>query len=146
MCSFIDNISSKHHLETTVSKLNLMLLTLHASRSVNVGEFYRIFIFGFSFWALFDTQLMNFIWKYVYVIIQDLRFTFTTQRITKVLWNSHGRLNGIRATNSDSAVGMMRLKEQKAIFTGLWITFWWIFKAKKRLSRKFPRGFFLRKT
>ena len=32
--------------------------------SVNVGEFYRIFTFRFSFWALFDTQLMNFIWKY----------------------------------------------------------------------------------
>ena len=29
--------------------------------SVNVGEFYRIFTFRFSFWALFDTQLMNFI-------------------------------------------------------------------------------------
>ena len=29
--------------------------------SVNVGEFYRIFTFRFSFWALTDTQLMNFI-------------------------------------------------------------------------------------
>ena len=29
--------------------------------SVNVGEFYRIFTFRFSFWALFDTQRMNFI-------------------------------------------------------------------------------------
>ena len=32
--------------------------------SVNVGEFYRIFTFRFSFWALFDAQLMNCIWKY----------------------------------------------------------------------------------
>ena len=29
--------------------------------SVNVGEFYRIFTFRFSFWALFETHLMNFI-------------------------------------------------------------------------------------
>ena len=37
----------------------------------------------------------------------------------KYFENSNGRLNGLRATNSDSSVGMMRLKEQKAIFTGL---------------------------
>ena len=29
--------------------------------SVNVGEFYGIFTFRFSFWALFDTLVMNFI-------------------------------------------------------------------------------------
>ena len=39
---------------------------MHASHinthttSVNVGEFYRIFTFRLNFWALFDTQLMNF--------------------------------------------------------------------------------------
>ena len=33
VCSFIDNISSKHDPETAAPKLNLMLLTLiHASR------------------------------------------------------------------------------------------------------------------
>ena len=63
----------------------------------------------------------------------------------KYFENPNGRLNGLRATNSDSSVGMMRLKEQKAIFTGLWITFWWLFKAQKSLSRKFPRGFFFLK-
>ena len=63
----------------------------------------------------------------------------------KYFENSNGRLNGLRAANSDSSVGMMRLKEQKAIFTGLWITFWWLFKAQKSLSRKFPRGLFLKK-
>ena len=31
--------------------------------SVNVGEFCTIFTFRFSFWALFDTQLMNFLLK-----------------------------------------------------------------------------------
>ena len=44
------------------SKLNLMLLTFNTRiTSANAGEFYRIFTFSFSFWALFDTQLMNFI-------------------------------------------------------------------------------------
>ena len=32
-----------------------------SSSFVNVGELYRIFSFRFSFWALFDSQLMNFI-------------------------------------------------------------------------------------
>ena len=41
----------------------------------------------------------------------------------KYFENSNGRLNGLRAANSDSSVGMMRLKEQKAIFTGLRMTF-----------------------
>ena len=46
--------------------------------SVNVGEFYRIFTFRFSFWALFDTQQMNLIESMVFLIIQDLRSEFTT--------------------------------------------------------------------
>ena len=46
--------------------------------SVNVGEFYRIFTFRFSFWALFGTQLMNFIESMVFLTIQDLRSKFTT--------------------------------------------------------------------
>ena len=53
--------------------------------SVNVGEFYRIFTFRFSFWALFDTQLMTFISKYGF---QDLRSKFSTNRsIFCWLWN-----------------------------------------------------------
>ena len=48
--------------------------------SVNVSEFYRIFTFRFSFCpAPFDTQLMNFIWKYVFLIIQD-KFTAQLHR------------------------------------------------------------------
>ena len=31
----------------------------------DVGTSYRTFTFRFSFWAHFDTQLMNIIWKYV---------------------------------------------------------------------------------
>ena len=34
--------------------------------SMNVGQFCRIFTFRFRFWAFFDSQLMNFIWKYVF--------------------------------------------------------------------------------
>ena len=43
-----------------------MLLTLIVNTritSVNVGEFYGIFTFRFSFWALFDTQLLN-VWVF----------------------------------------------------------------------------------
>ena len=84
MCSFIDKISSKHDPDTA-SKLNLLLLTLHPSLA-NVSEFYETFTFRFSSWAFFDTQLMNFIWKHVFLIIQDLRPKFTSQRVTKVLF------------------------------------------------------------
>ena len=62
LCLFIHNIGSKHNHDTTASKLTftLSLLTLHASlrREMSV-----------HFWALFDTQLMNFICKYVLLII-----------------------------------------------------------------------------
>ena len=47
---------------------------------------------------------------------------------------SRGRLNGLRAKNSDSSVRMIRLKEQKSVFTGLWMTFWWLFKAFRQKS------------
>ena len=43
-----------------------MLLTLIVNTritSVNVGEFYGIFTFRFSFWALFDTQLLK-VWVF----------------------------------------------------------------------------------
>ena len=41
-------------------------------------EFYRIFTFRFSFWALFDTTaLMNLFESMVFLIIQDLRSKFT---------------------------------------------------------------------
>ena len=79
--------------------------------SVNVGEFYRIFTFRFSFWAAhFRMHLMNFIWKYVFLIIQD---TFTAQRETKVLfllWKFAVVWNEIEWLND--SVGMIRLKEQ----------------------------------
>ena len=35
--------------------------------------------------------------------------------------NSRSRLNWLRARYSDSSVRMIRLREQKSIFTGLWI-------------------------
>ena len=43
-----------------------MLLTLIVNTrmtSVNVGEFYGIFTFRFSFWVLFDTQLLK-VWVF----------------------------------------------------------------------------------
>ena len=60
LCLVIHNIGLKHDRERKISKLTFMLLTLHASllREISV-----------SFWALFDTQLLNFIWKYVLLII-----------------------------------------------------------------------------
>ena len=123
-------INSKHDRETSptkVSKLNLMLPTQTTRiSSANVGEYYRIFTFStfftFSFWALFDTQLINFISKYVFLIIQDLRSKLLHRGSLNYRFyfeNSRGRLNGLRVTNYDSSVGKMRLKVQKSIFTGL---------------------------
>ena len=52
LCLAIHNIGLKHDHERKTSKFTFMLLTLHASllREILV-----------SFWALFDTQLLNFI-------------------------------------------------------------------------------------
>ena len=51
-----------------------------------------------------------------FLIIQDLRPKFTTQRVAKVFsftLNIRGPFNGLRAANADRSVGMMRLlKEQ----------------------------------
>ena len=79
-----------------------------------------------------------------------MRSTFTTQRVTKYRFyfeNSHRRLklwvkSQVGARNYDNSAGMMRLKEQKSIFIGLWITFWWLSKpVGKSRSRKYPQGF-----
>ena len=43
----------QHQVEFNASHINTCIT------SVNVGEFYSIFTFGFSFWALFDTQQLN---------------------------------------------------------------------------------------
>ena len=55
---------------------------------MNVGEFYRISTFRFSFWILFNAQLMNFILRvmFFFLTIQDWRSKFTTQRVAKVLF------------------------------------------------------------
>ena len=48
-----------------------MLLTYDTAlitSAKDIGDFYRIFTFRSSFRTLFDTQLMNFIWKYVFLI------------------------------------------------------------------------------
>ena len=57
--------------------------------SVNVGEFYRIFTFRFSFWALFDTQLINFIWKYVALYIEWEMKLIAFQILSLISWLQH---------------------------------------------------------
>ena len=103
-------LRQQHQVEFNTSHINTRIA------SVNVGKFYRIFTFRFSFWALFDMQQMNFIWEYVFLIIPHLHSKFTTQRVTKVLFSLwkyiHHLLNGLRAANSDSLVKMMRLNKQ----------------------------------
>ena len=47
---------------------------------MNVGEFYRIFAFRFSFWALLRCAANEFYLKVCFLIIQDLRCKFTTDR------------------------------------------------------------------
>ena len=73
-------LRQQHQVEFNTSHINTRIA------SVNVGKFYRIFTFRFSFWALFDMQQMNFIWKYVFLIIPDSHSKFTSQRVTKVLF------------------------------------------------------------
>ena len=78
VCSFIDNTCSKHDPEATASK-QVEFNASHIIRitSATAGEFYRIFTFSFSFWALFDTHLMNFIWMYVFDDLGSLKYRFT---------------------------------------------------------------------
>ena len=73
-------LRQRHQVEFNTSHINTRIA------SVNVGKFYRIFTFRFSFWALFDMQQMNFIWKYVFLIIPDSHSKLTSQRVTKVLF------------------------------------------------------------
>ena len=56
--------------QNTILRQRMQQLEFNASHintritSVNVGKFYRIFTLRYSFWALFDMQLINFIWNY----------------------------------------------------------------------------------
>ena len=61
----------------------MLLTSIHASLLWMSANFCRVFTFRFSFWALFDTQLINFI-SMVSLIIQDLRSKFTTQKVNIV--------------------------------------------------------------
>ena len=66
---FMLKIRLKHVCDSTASEL----LSLHASllRRCDVANFTQFFSFRFSVWTLFDTQLMNFIRKYVLLLILD---------------------------------------------------------------------------
>ena len=112
--------SSKKKKETTATKVVIEFNASHITRntSANVGESYGIFTFRFSTWAIFDTQLANeFLFESMFfLIVQYLRSKFTSQRITKVsfyLENSCGRLNGLRATNSDSLARMTEIERSR---------------------------------
>ena len=132
---------------------------------MNAGEFYRIFTFRFSFrGTLFDTELMNFIWKYVLLIIQD---NFTAQRVTKVLffytlkirgrlklfkwvkWDWRSRINlqrtmnNILMANVDPAYMHRGLKKTHSFLLFTTSTTSWISKNNARmhilfLSKRFP--------
>ena len=80
---FIHKISSKHGLDTTPSKLNFY--TRHFCE--DVGELYTIFTFRFSFWTLFDTQLMNFVRQFqtfnVRILKAYLQYTGPAEQFSK---------------------------------------------------------------
>ena len=83
VCSFIDIIRWKHDPETTASKLNLMLFTLiHASRLWMSANIIGFLLLSSVFGHFFDTQLMNFIWKYAGFsdYSRFVRCKFTTDR------------------------------------------------------------------
>ena len=89
VCSFIDNIS-KHDPPAWDYSIQVEFNIFHITPITFTrmsAYFKRIFTFRFSFWALSYTQLKNFIWKYVFLIIQDLRSKFTTQsKVSFLLW------------------------------------------------------------
>ena len=80
-----------------------------------------------------------------FLIIQDLRSKFTTQRVAKVFsftLNIRGPFNGLRAANADSSVGM-RLKEQNQSPQDYELHSNDFSKpVGKSRSRKYPQGFF----
>ena len=121
MCCFIYNISSKHDLETTCSiQLEFIASLITRIISANVGELYRIFYFYVQFLGAFRQQLMNFVWKYIFLITQDLRSKFTP--IVQFEWWDW------RSRNLSS----QDYKEHSENFSK---------PVGKSRSRKFPQGF-----
>ena len=89
------------------------------------------FTFRFSFWVFFDTQIMNFIWKYVFLVIQNLRSTFTTQRSLKhcFYFENSPSFKWVKSCK----LWRMRLKEKEQSSQDYaWTTFWWLFKAGRQ--------------
>ena len=61
---FIHKVSSKHDRDTKAFKLNLSLMLLIFNTRIisvckDVGEFYIIFTFRFSFWTLFERKITS---------------------------------------------------------------------------------------
>ena len=89
------------------------------------------FTFRFSFWAFFDTQIMNFTWKYGFLVIQNLRSKFTTQRSLKYCFYFENSRSFIRVNSFK--LWRMRLKEKDQFSQDYaWTTFWWLFKAGRQ--------------
>ena len=89
------------------------------------------FTFRFSFWVFFDSQIMNFIWKYVFLVIQNLRAKFITQRSRKYCFYFENS-RSFKWVNS-CKLWQMRLKEKDQSSQDYgWITFWWLFKAGRQ--------------
>ena len=86
--------------------------------SSNVGESYGIFTVRFSTWAIFDTQPANefylkvcFFWLFNICALSLLQRGSRKYRF--YLENSRGRLNGLRATNSDSLARMTDIERSR---------------------------------
>ena len=86
--------------------------------SSNVGESYGIFTVRFSTWAIFDTQPANefylkvcFFWLFNICALSLLQRGSRKYRF--YLENSRGRLNGLRATNSDSLARMTDIETSR---------------------------------
>ena len=102
-------MSLKHNPETTASKLNLMLLTFLHTRitceKMSTNFKYRIFTSRFSFWALLDTQLINFTVFLIKGMIFNVKFAAGNKQTPihiqfegAEIKNLHRTVNGIRMT------------------------------------------------
>ena len=60
-----------------------MVLTLHASLLRRCRRILYNFYFQVQFWTLFDTQLINFMWKYVLLFVLDIQYE-KIQRVATV--------------------------------------------------------------
>ena len=89
------------------------------------------FTFRFSFWVFFDSQIMNFIWKYVFLVIQNLRAKFIPQRSLKYCFYFENS-RSFKWVNSCKLWQMRLKKKDQSSQDYGWITFWWLFNAGRQ--------------